>query len=281
MLIKHCVFQCIVGRVGHCHYGGSGAIAMGLGIRYKVLPLVGSADKVVSIRRAFGSHGVLDADVKGSTFSNNVAWNSGGAVFALGGKTVAKASVLKVKITNSEFDQNRAVSGQGGAVKYDKGDENGDYKCFELGCDTRHTQVRIAATKFGTNSAGKAKEDNDVVGNTELEDTAAAWRHVDNFNNKQQCDASCCSTAGDKCNIPTGETTKCHSYENDWGSSYVCNDGLVLDSRLGVCWYGRTCFEVAIISRRQHHIFCALPIIDRPSAGEPGLLKTLALLEWR
>ena len=29
------------------------------------------------------------------------------------------------------------------------------------------------------------------------------------------------------------------------------------------------------------HIFCALPIIDRPSAGQPGLLKTLALLEWR
>ena len=124
-------------------------------------------------------------------------------MFALGGKTVAKASVLKVKV--AARNSTKIVPSLGRrSYQVRQGCENGDYKCFELGCDS-DIQIRLATTKFGTNSAGKAVDDNDVVGNAELEDTAAAWRHVTTSITSSNA-RSCCST--EVTNAPSpGETT--------------------------------------------------------------------------
>merc|ERR1711937_825821 len=79
--------------------GFGGAISLGLGIRYKWVLERAAAGKVASVRRAFGCHGSLDVKIiNGSMFKNNYAWKSGGAINALGGRTVAKKSVLKILV---------------------------------------------------------------------------------------------------------------------------------------------------------------------------------------
>ena len=65
--------------------GFGGAISLGLGIRYKRIVERTASNKVASIRRAFGSHGSMEAQIlNGSTFTKNYAWKSGGALNALG-----------------------------------------------------------------------------------------------------------------------------------------------------------------------------------------------------
>jgi hypothetical protein len=78
--------------------GFGGAISIGLGVRYKRVVERAEASKVASVRRAFGSHGSMEVEIiNGSAFTNNYAWKSGGALNALGGRTVAK----KVNFKNS------------------------------------------------------------------------------------------------------------------------------------------------------------------------------------
>ena len=122
----------------------------------------------------------------------------------------AKKSIMKVFIRDTFLD-NGVVQGDGGAIKLDKGSNNGDYKCDELACDSKHFKATIRASTFGNNYAGKAKEFSDVNGNTELEDDVTAWRHVSNFN--RQCNAACCATgnAQSTCVLAPGETSKCRS----------------------------------------------------------------------
>ena len=83
--------------------GFGGAISVGMGIRYKRVLERNSNTKIASVRRAFGSHGKIIVDINASTFNSNYAWNSGGAINALGGRTVSKNSILKIKITDSSF----------------------------------------------------------------------------------------------------------------------------------------------------------------------------------
>ena len=210
--------------------GFGGAIGAGLGVRYKRdLNVQNPLAKLVDIRRAYGSHGKLFITLKNCEFNDNHAWNSGGAMFVLGGKTVAKKSSFDIDVSESRFEANRAVQGEGGAIKIDKGSTNGDYNCVEQGCDAHHVAVSLLNTKFGTNKAGKSNEDDDVVGNVEVDDQASAWRHIDNFKNDQQCNADCCSESGSACALKDGGQAKCNSYENDWGTSYVCNDGIFME----------------------------------------------------
>jgi hypothetical protein len=207
--------------------GFGGAISISLGIRYKRILEKSSLTKIVSIRRAFASHGSMDASItNGSTFINNYAWKSGGAINVLGGRTVAKRSILKIAVQDTTFTENGAVQGDGGAIKMDKGSPNGDYKCAELTCDSKHFKATIKASVFGNNYAGKAKEFSDVNGNSELDDDVSAWRHVSNFD--KPCDATCCdmSRVVSSCTMPNGETTKCRTHTD---GDFTCNDGLYLE----------------------------------------------------
>ena len=52
------------------------------------------ANKIISVRRAYGSHGSLELKFNSSVFQRNFAWKSGGAINILGGRTVAKNSIL-------------------------------------------------------------------------------------------------------------------------------------------------------------------------------------------
>merc|ERR1712147_282210 len=84
--------------------GYGGAISIGSGIRYKRVLETEALDKVASIRRAFGSHGSVDVSISStSSFTNNYAWKSGGAINLLGGRTVAKNSVIKFFVDDSTF----------------------------------------------------------------------------------------------------------------------------------------------------------------------------------
>merc|ERR1712072_1529569 len=158
------------------------------------------------------------------------AWKSGGAINILGGRTVAKNSILKISMIDSSFTDNKVSQGNGGAIKVDKGSNNGDYMCRQETCDTRHFKASIKSTFFGNNYAGKAFEFSDVDGNSEVEDDVAAWRHVDNFDS--ECNDKCCNpnVVG---NIKNGYCIK-HENENskcrDHGrKQYTCNDGLYLE----------------------------------------------------
>jgi hypothetical protein len=96
--------------------GFGGALSAGAGIRYKRVLERSDANKVVSVRRAYGSHGSLELKFNSSVFQRNFAWKSGGAINILGGRTVAKNSILKMSMIDSSFTDNKVSQGNGGAI---------------------------------------------------------------------------------------------------------------------------------------------------------------------
>ena len=233
--------------------GFGGAVFVGTGIRYKVLLEQTRTDRIASVRRAFGSHGSVDIFFNESQFNGNYAWKSGGAINVLGGRSVAKNSVIKFQVDGSTFDKNYVSQGEGGAVKLDKGQDNGDYRCVVDGCDTMHFKASVKDTAFINNYAGKAKEPSDIDGNTETEDDPDAWRHVSNFN--RDCDHQCCSLEDDSvCQLQPGVRTKCKDNGN---KQYTCNDGLYLE--------GTSTANLCTISAVNNQMPCWLP--PRAHAG--------------
>ena len=160
--------------------GYGGAIGIFQGIRYKAKQLSTSTTTLYEVTRAYGSHGSVHVLIEGNIFTSNRAWRSGGGIYGVGGKSVAKDSVYKVSVNNSEFDLNKAVQGNGGGLLFSKGTDNGDYYCSmgTAACDLKHYSVTVENTKFGTNTAGKANANNDIVGDDGISDQADAWRHV-------------------------------------------------------------------------------------------------------
>ena len=207
--------------------GLGGAVAAGLGGRFMRKLDVNSIDMISSFTPAFGYHGKLSVTMKQCTFDGNLAWYSGGAIAALGGKTVAKQSSMKLSIDGAHFDDNRAVKGEGGAILFEKGHTNGDYECAQKGCDMNYIGMTVANSLFVHNVAGEAKENNDIVGNTQIESSTASWRHVSNFG--KSCGAACCDKASNNvCALIPPATAKCDSSLDEWGASYMCNDGVFL-----------------------------------------------------
>ena len=211
--------------------GYGGALAISLGLRYFATQEVSSSTAVYSVSQGFGSNGKLDALVKNCTFIGNEAYQSGGAIYGAGGKTVSKQSSFKLTIIDSYFDENKAMQGSGGAALFTKGTDNGDYDCRNgnANCDSLYFGVQIKDTEFATNKQGKAEENNDVVGDDSISDEASAWRDVVNFG--KACNAACCD-AGTTCALTPGESTRCKVWPADTDGvssvSYSCNDGIFL-----------------------------------------------------
>ena len=126
-------------------------------------------DRIASVRRAFGSHGSVDIFFNESQFNGNYAWKSGGAINVLGGRSVAKNSVIKFQVDGSTFDKNYVSQGEGGAVKLDKGQDNGDYLCAVDGCDTMHFKASSRHSIY-QQLCWESVEPSDIDGNTETED---------------------------------------------------------------------------------------------------------------
>lgn len=214
--------------------GYGGALGIFQGIRYKAKYLNQHPNKIYEISQAFGSHGSLYVSIDGSTFTGNRAWRDGGGIYGLAGKSVAKDSDFKVSINTSTFDSNKALQGNGGGMLFTKGKENGDYYCTNDNavCDTQHFAVQVENTVFGTNTAGKANANNDIVGDETISDESNAWRHVNNF--KAKCDSDCCEAAVGTatCTLEQGENARCQLWPADnngkTSTSYSCNDGLFL-----------------------------------------------------
>ena len=211
-------------------YGGALAISQGIRYHVEIMEALVGSDVGYKISRAFGSHGNVHVLLENAKFYHNFAWRDGGAVFASGGKTTSKQSKLRLEITKSHFDLNQAFQGSGGSVKVTKGDDNGDYLCNNgATCDMMQFGVEIMSTKFGTNLAGRMLVENDLVGDSILEDNSAAWRSYNNFD--KACNKQCCNPEGGEstCSALSGTTSNfCQVHKPDavTGESYACNDGV-------------------------------------------------------
>ena len=85
------------------------------------------------------------------------------------------------------------------------------------------------STKFGTNLAGRMLVENDLVGDSILEDNSAAWRSYNNFD--KACNKQCFNPEGGEstCSALSGTTSNfCQVHKPDavTGESYACNDGV-------------------------------------------------------
>ena len=98
-----------------------------------------------------------------------------------------------------------------GKVKVTKGDR--DYLCNNRAtCDMMQFGVEIMSTKL--EQTGGTMLENDLVGDSILEDNSAAWRSYNNFD--KACNKQCCNPEGGEstCSALSGTTSNFVKFTN-------------------------------------------------------------------